>query len=504
MITSEQQQMLEKAFELQQSGQVDAAIACFQTLLKTVPDQPDALHGLGLAYAQKQDYHQAISLMKRAIDLQPDVAPFHNNLGNAYKAIGKLDEAVTHYRQALRLRSNYAEAHNNLGNIYYLLGQWDNAIAEYEKALRIAPQAVDTHFNLANSYVQCERFLDAVAHYEAVLKAKPEHQGANHNAGIAYCFLKRYEEAKPLLMKALERDPDNLDLLYHFALTQGIEPLPDNAIATYRRIIAINPKHAQAQHNLATLLLRKGDKVNALTHYEKALEYQPENATAAHMVAALKGQTSPEGAPLAYTQALFDQYAYNYNQHVKDKLHYQVPALLRQLITPFLKNRNAFNQAADLGCGTGLCAPFFIDSVKTLVGVDISPNMIEIARQLGAYKTLTVEDIVSFLKRQPNAFDLIIAADVFTYFGDLQEVFQYCLQALHPDGFFVFSIEKWDEKNAGDYVLQPTGRYAHHASYINALAQRNGFEILAEETHPIRYQDENPIEGNVYLLRKTL
>ena len=72
--------------------------------------------------------------------------------------------------------------------------------------------------------------------------------------------------------------------------------------------------------------------------------------------------------------------------------------------------------------------------------------MIEIARQLGAYKTLTVEDIVSFLKRQPNAFDLIIAADVFTYFGDLQEVFQYCLQALHPDGFFVFSIEKWDEK----------------------------------------------------------
>ena len=39
--------------------------------------------------------------------------------------------------------------------------------------------------------------------------------------------------------------------------------------------------------------------MNALTHYEKALEYQPENATAAHMVAALKGQTSPEGAPLA-------------------------------------------------------------------------------------------------------------------------------------------------------------------------------------------------------------
>ena len=51
-------------------------------------------------------------------------------------------------------------------------------------------------------------------------------------------------------------------------------------------------------------------------------------------------------------------------------------------------------------------------------------------------------------------------------------------------------------------MLQPTGRYAHHASYINALAQRNGFEILAEETHPIRYQDENPIEGNVYLLQK--
>lgn len=490
---------LQKAFELQQSNQVDAAITLFDDILIKNPDQPDALHGLGLAYAQKQDFTRAIEYFKQAIAIQPTIAPYHNNLGNAYKAVGKFEPATVHYRQALRLRPNYAEAHNNLGNIYYLLGQWHPALEEYEKSIRIDPKAIDTHYNLANTYVQCERFLDAVAHYEAVLKTRSDHLGATHNLAITYCLLKRYAQAKPLLMKALIREPDHIDLLYHLALAQNIDNNPQEAIVTYQKILLLNPNHAQSHHNLATAFLRQGDKTRALEHYQVALSLQPDNATAAHMVAALTGKTTVEGAPLAYTQALFDQYAYNYNQHVKEKLQYQVPALLRQLITPYLPSGTTSWKAADLGCGTGLCAPLFADAVLHIVGVDISPNMVEIARQLGVYQKLFVEDILSFLERQKNVFDLLIAADVFIYFGELITVFKACHQSLKSQGLLCFSIETQSKE---DFSLQPTGRYAHRGEYIHVCAKEARFDILAEETHTLRIQDDQPIEGNIYLLRK--
>lgn len=45
-----------------------------------------------------------------------------------------------------------------------------------------------------------------------------------------------------------------------------------------------------------------------------------------------------------------------------------------------LKYLNKSMRILDLGCGTGLCGAWFTDYAKDLVGVDISPNMIEQVR----------------------------------------------------------------------------------------------------------------------------
>ena len=61
------------------------------------------------------------------------------------------------------------------------------------------------------------------------------------------------------------------------------------------------------------------------------------------------------------------------------------------------------------------------DSAALLHGVDISPKMIEIAGKKGLYDALLSGDIHVVLNDlDRRSYDLIIAADVFTYIGDIR------------------------------------------------------------------------------------
>ncbi|MBS0286645.1 MAG: tetratricopeptide repeat protein [Proteobacteria bacterium] len=496
---------LEKAFALQQSDDLNAAMKLFEEILAQDPKQADALHGLGMAYAQQRNFPKAVEYLRQAVAQAPTIAEFHNNLGNAYQAVGNVEGALRHYHEALRLKGSYAQALNNLGTLLYRLGKYDEAEGYFQKSIRIDPHAVDTHYNLANTFIQLDKLLEAVPHYQEVLRLRSDHLGALHNLGITLCGLKRFNEAEPLLATVTIREPNNIDAWFHLGVIYSGLAQATEAIECYEKVLSLNPNHAHSHHNLATVFLHQGKKDKALEHYKIALALEPGNQTAAHMVAALSNQTLAEGAPTEYTRALFDQYAYSYDKQVKEKLKYRVPQLLREAVSPFVSKQV---DTLDLGCGTGLCAPLFADIVGKMVGVDISANMIEVARVLGGYHKLIVTDIMSYLQNRNEEFDLIIAADVFVYFGSLKDVFSSCYKTLKQDGLCCFSIETLTDEECqkdplhADFQLRITGRYAHHNHYIHTLCEQQHFEILSEKTETIRYQEDVPMIGTIYVLKK--
>lgn len=499
---------IKRALALQQNGEVEASQKLFLEILSNHPNNADALHGLGLCFALQRDFKQAVHAFVKAVKVAPEVAEFHNNLGNAYKAIGHIDSALMHYQEALRLKPTYPQAHNNLGTLYYQLSNFEKASQHFEKSIRMDPLSVEAHYNLANCYIQLDRLLDAVPHYQEVLKHRSDHLGAIHNLGITLCGLKRFLDAKPLLEQVIQREPENIDALFYLGIIQRSLFSPLEAKAYYEKILTLDPNHASSHHNLATLYLELGEKEKAQAHFQEALRLQPENKTAMHMLRALQGIPSTGGAPFEYTKALFDQYAYNYDEHVKNKLQYHVPFLLRQAITPFVVKEDSPWTVLDLGCGTGLCAPLFSDIAGKLIGVDLSPNMIQVAHQRGGYYKLHVMDIATYLKHHQIEFELIIAADVFVYFGSLEEVFTLVLNALKPSGFFTFSIERLEDNEVTahpeqkTFQLRETGRYAHHLDYIHQLCQKVGFTIQVEEPQILRYQEESAVLGNIFVLQK--
>lgn len=505
------QDKLTTGLKLQQQNEISQAIAIFEEILTGWPHQPDALHALGMAYIQQRQFTQALPFLSQAVIHAPHIPEFHNNLANAYKHAGRSQEALQHYHEALRLKANYPQAHNNLGTLLYQLGKYEEAKDHFQKAIRIDPMLWDAHYNLANTYVQLDRLTDAAAHFKEVLKLRPEHLGALHNLGIILCNLKDFQGAKPPLMTVVAHEPDNIDALFHLGVIYSALAQAQEALTCYQKVLHLQPEHAHAHHNMATIYLHLNQTEQALAHYQRAYALEPSNKTALHMVSALTGQPSEQGAPLEYTRALFDQYAYNYEEHVKKLLKYRVPSLLREMIAPLASQIPQPCYGLDLGCGTGLCAPLFADVVAKLVGVDVSPNMIEIARQHGGYYKLHNTDILSYLAQQDEKFDLIIAADVLVYFGSLADLFAACRKVLKEKGLWCFSIEDLthsETHNALDssgkftsFSLQKSGRYAHHAHYIENLAAKHHFVVSQKKHEIIRYQADSPVKGILYMLQ---
>src|SRR6185295_18442801 len=96
-----------------------------------------------------------------------------------------------------------------------------------------------------------------------------------------------------------------------------------------------------------------------------------------------------------------------------------------------------------------------------LTGVDLSPEMIAVARSRNFYDRLEVAEATEWLDSGGEKFDLIVACEVLVYFGDLHGVTRSVARRLIGGGAFVFTVERSDQPG---YHLTDTGRYTHDAS----------------------------------------
>ncbi|MFQ5901933.1 MAG: tetratricopeptide repeat protein, partial [Thermodesulfobacteriota bacterium] len=128
------------------------------------PNKARPRSDLGLAYAERGQWDQAIVEYKETLHIDPYYIEAHNNLGNALAEQGKLDEAILHYTEALRINPSFAKAHNNLGLALAEQGKLDEAILHYAEALRINPYFVKAHNNLGVALAEQGKLDEAILH----------------------------------------------------------------------------------------------------------------------------------------------------------------------------------------------------------------------------------------------------------------------------------------------------------------------------------------------------
>ena len=211
----------------------------------------------------------------------------------------------------------------------------------------------------------------------------------------------------------------------------------------------------------------------------------------------LGSEPLPAASPLEYVRGLFDRYAGRFDEHLVGQLRYRLPELIVQQLQSLV--RSAALDVLDVGCGTGLCGPLLKPWARSLTGLDVSEKMLEQARAKNVYDHLVAAEAATFLATQHAAFDLIVAADVFIYIGDLSGVFDGARQALRPGGLFAFSTEAGTDAKVS---LQPSLRFAHADSYLRAQAGRGGWQMESLTTQVLREEGGRSVDGHLAVLRR--
>ena len=121
---------LEKALamarDLVESGDLANAAAICTKILQSAPDQPQALHLLGIAAIRQGRGDEAAELLRRAVRSDPNFAVALNDFGNLLAQQGRFAEAAAQLPPSDRcVAPNLAEPHNNLGNLLQMAGSLD-------------------------------------------------------------------------------------------------------------------------------------------------------------------------------------------------------------------------------------------------------------------------------------------------------------------------------------------------------------------------------------------
>lgn len=110
----------------------------------------------------------------------------------------------------------------------------------------------------------------------------------------------------------------------------------------------------------------------------------------------------------------------------------RVKRFLAEAVTPGCR-------VLDVGCGTGLLTRGLEESVE-VVGVDLSPEMLELAREGRPSGTWRVHSYHEPIPEELGRFDVVLAVGCLDFCDDLPKVLNHLSAALKPKGRMLFTV----------------------------------------------------------------
>ncbi|RXJ68884.1 hypothetical protein CRV08_05450 [Halarcobacter ebronensis] len=335
--------------------------------------------------------------------------------------------------------------------------------------------------------------------YEDILNENETNFKACFELGDCYEKIKDYNKALFYFKKASKLN--SKCYVCHLNMSKIYEKLSKFEFSLFHldRVVSICPDFYEALFLIAQCYRKMKNESKMIEYLNKTLSKLPKHPGANHLLASINKEIISEFSS-EYAEDLFDRYAGHFEEHLVSSLKYQVPFIIKEKLE--LLNLSNESKVLDLGCGTGLLGKTIIKQFSNIVGVDISTNMIEETRKKDIYSKLYIKDISDFLSQNTEKFDLIIAADVFIYIGNIETIFNYVEKSISSDGYFIFTVELSLETNIKDFQLAKSGRFSHDISYIVALCKNIGFEIVEKEEIILREENKIGQKGVIFILKK--
>jgi len=522
-----------KAESFVDSGDLAQAEVLYREILSYNDKDTDANYMLGVILAEKADLDSAMNFLNKAIEANPQYPDSYFILAKIQQAKEEYQKAFDSCLNATSLDDEFDEAWSLLCNLSTWLKNNDQAIISCKQSIKYFPESVPLISNLAGAFFNVQDYSKAIEQYEKVVLLDPSNASFKKFLCLSLFRNKEFSQVLSSAQKMLETDANNIDL-YNFvseayielkefdkadiASKKALKINPENvnaiinmgnviqkqhkyneAISWYEKARDIDSNNASIYHNLGISYFKLNNNERAAEEFSKAVELNPDLSVSKHMLAVANG-TNEARADNEYVTDLFDEYAHRYDDHQKD-LKYRVPEHINDAVQRLYSESALSGEVSvlDLGCGTGLCAPYLNGISEVLVGVDLSPDMVKLADKLDLYSELVVGDMSECMEARQNIFDLAVAGDVFVYIGDLEQEFNSAQKTLKNNAFLVFTVQVNDQAN--NYELTDTGRYNHADSYIMNLANKHGFNRRFSTNIISRVDYGVPVNSRVYVFQ---
>jgi len=317
-----------------EAGRLAEAETACREALQAEPENPHALHLLGLVAFKLGNSELALKSLQEAIRLDPLNAFLHNNLGETYRGLNRLEDAENCYVKALALRPDYSEANANLGLVLH-------ASEKIERSAR-------GYVNLGIALEAAGRVADAERSYRRALESEPDNPGAHLGIGHVLERAGQLAEAEQSARKALALKPDWAEAHHNLGGVLLRLCRLEESERCYRRALEIKPDLVISTFCYSLLLLLRGDYGAGLPLYERRFEGTEPRTVAAYrpLIEQLeatprwRGEAIPDKTLLLWTeQGLGDSLmAMRYLPLLKQRgigrlLLYCEPALVRSFRT---------------------------------------------------------------------------------------------------------------------------------------------------------------------------
>ena len=259
-----------------------------------------------------------------------------------------------------------------------------------------------------------------------------------------------------------------------------------------KRVVEMKPDDWDAWYYLGDAALTLGKRAEGRDAYQRYFERHPDDAEIEHLLIALKDDVPPPPRASDRTiQCIYKDFADHYDTLMRDDLDYQGPERLQDAIRGVIGEARGLN-VLDVGCGSGLSGLGLKPFAGSLTGIDLSPEMLALAKTRGLYDRLEVAEITDWLERSAERFDIVAACDCLIYFGDLHRIAGAAAKRLNPGGLFAMSMERGDRY---PFTLTDTGRYQHHPDHVREVAGEARLTVARLDEAFLRTEYGNKVTG---------
>jgi CHAT domain-containing protein/Flp pilus assembly protein TadD len=175
-------QCFEQGYQQALLDNFEAALGCYDKVLKMQPENSRAWFAHGSALSHLNRHEEAIASFDRAIEISPNRQKAWDGRGVALSHINRHEEAIASFDHALEYDSNNQYTWCNRGiTLCDYLAEYEEAITCFDRALEIAPNFHEAWYNRGVSLSKLSRHEEAIASYDKALELKLDNHKAWHN-----------------------------------------------------------------------------------------------------------------------------------------------------------------------------------------------------------------------------------------------------------------------------------------------------------------------------------